>query len=62
LELATIKSYETDLITEREMMEILGFEDREELYEFFKRCDVPGASYTDEDSAAVEELLRRHNK
>jgi hypothetical protein len=40
LELAAIQAHLSDLITEREVMELLGFEDREELYEFFKRYDV----------------------
>lgn len=31
LELAVIKAYESDLITEREVMNIVGFEDREDL-------------------------------
>jgi uncharacterized protein UPF0175 len=48
LELAAIKAHEADLITEREVMEMLGFEDREELYEFFKRYDVR-SKYTIED-------------
>jgi hypothetical protein len=34
LEAATIKVYETDLITEREALEIPGFEYHEELYDF----------------------------
>ena len=34
LELAAIQAHESDLITEREVMEMLGFEDREELYDF----------------------------
>lgn len=57
LELATSKAHEFDLITEREVMEVLGFASREELYDFFKRYDVRGASYTAQDSAALEELL-----
>jgi len=40
LELAVIKAYESGLITEREAMNILGFEDEEQLSEFFKRYDV----------------------
>jgi hypothetical protein len=48
--------------TEREVMELLGFGDREELYDFFKQYDVRGASYTAEDSAALEELLRQDNR
>jgi hypothetical protein len=62
LELAVIKAYETDLITEREVMEMLGFEDREELYNFFKQYDVRGANYTNEDSEVLEELLNQHKR
>ena len=43
LELAAIKAHEADIIiTEREVIEMLGFEDREELHAFFKRYDVRG--------------------
>ncbi len=41
LELAAIQAYEADLITSREVQEMLGFESREELFEFFKRYSVP---------------------
>ena len=41
LELAAIKLYEDDAITGRQVMEMLGFESREELFEFFKRYGVP---------------------
>ena len=64
LELAAIKAHEADLITEREVMEMLGFEDREELWEFFKRHDVR-SKYTAEDfaseRAALDALLTRRN-
>jgi hypothetical protein len=40
LELAVIKAYESGLITEREATNILGFENGEELSEFFKRYDL----------------------
>lgn len=41
LELAAIKAYEAGLITERQVMEMLGFTSRtEELYPFFKSHDV----------------------
>ncbi len=40
LELAAIQAHEAELITERDVMEMLGFECREELYEFFKSHDV----------------------
>jgi len=65
LELAAIKAHEADLITEREVMEMLGFEDREELYEFFKRYDVR-STYTAEDfekeGAALEEMLAKKGR
>lgn len=49
LELAAIKAYESDLITERQVMEMLGFTSRtEELYPFFKAHDVR-QNYTLED-------------
>lgn len=64
LELAAIKAHEADIITEREVMEMLSFEDREELYAFFKRYDVR-SKYTAEDfaseRAALDALLTRHN-
>ena len=64
LELAAIQAHESDLITEREVMEMLGFEDREELYVFFKRYDVR-SKHTSEDfernGAALEDLLRNHH-
>lgn len=65
LELAAIQAHLADLITEAEVMDMLGFEDREELYEFFKRYDVR-SKHTSEDfersGAALDELLRRHNR
>jgi hypothetical protein len=65
LELAAIKAHEADLITEREVMEMLGFEDREELYEFFKRYDVR-SKYTAEDfekeGTALEEMLAKKGR
>lgn len=40
LEFAAIQAHEAELITERDVMEMLGFDCREELYEFFKAHDV----------------------
>lgn len=40
MELAAIAAYESGLITERQVMETLGFESREALLEFFRRHDV----------------------
>jgi hypothetical protein len=56
LELAVIKLYENDRITSREVQEMLGFEDREELFEFFKRYDVR-SKYTIEDLERDRETL-----
>ncbi len=65
LELSAIQAHESDLITEREVMEMLGFQDKEELYDFFKRYDVR-SKYTSEDfeteGAALEALLARNGK
>lgn len=62
LELFAIGAYETNTITGRQVMELLGFESREELYEFFKSNDVKN-DYTIEDleadSAALAALLDR---
>lgn len=63
LELAAIQAHESDLISEVGVMEMLGFEDREELYEFFKRHDVR-SKHTSEDfessNVALDELLICH--
>lgn len=64
LELAAIQAHEANLITEQEVIEMLGFEDREELWEFFKRHDVRSKHTTEDfirENAALEELLGRHN-
>ena len=65
LELAAIKAHEADLITEREVIEMLGFEDREELYEFFKRYIIRAVSTQVRTSsgvyAALDELFSRQN-
>ena len=64
LELAAIQAHESDLITEREVMEMLGFEDREELYDFFKRHDVR-SKHSSEDfkrsGAALDDLLKQYH-
>jgi hypothetical protein len=49
LELAAIKAYEADLISARQVREMLGFESREELFAFFKANDVRDHSFTMED-------------
>lgn len=64
-ELAAVKAYEAGLIGERDVMDMLGFESREELYELFKRYDVR-SDYTSEelerDVAALDALLRKHRR
>jgi hypothetical protein len=65
LELAIIKAYESDRITGKQVMDILGFPDRETLYQFFKANDVR-SDYTLEDlqrdAANLEELLSKHGR
>ena len=56
LELAVIKAYESDLITEREVMNILGFADRAELSEFFRQYAVRDVS---NHQGALGEISRR---
>jgi len=62
LELATIKAYELNRITGKQVMEVLNLPDRETLYQFFKDNDVKD-SYTieelDSDTRALEALLQR---
>jgi molybdopterin-binding protein len=65
LELAAIKAYEADIITGRQVQEMLGFADREELYAFFKANDVRhdySIEDLERDSAALAELIRRHKR
>lgn len=71
LELAVIKAYESSLITEREVLNVLGFKDREALCEFFKQYDLrepqrdvsaPHASYQrtlDESGRRQEAILKQ---
>jgi len=49
LELAAVKAYEANLITEWGVIDMLGLDGREELYEFLKRYDVRDRSYTVEE-------------
>jgi hypothetical protein len=46
LELAAIRAYEAGLVTEWGVIDMLGFKDREELYDFFKANDVRDTSFT----------------
>jgi hypothetical protein len=57
LELTAIQAYESDLITEWNVIEMLGFDGREELYAFFKRYDVRGPGYSAADFDKVHALL-----
>jgi hypothetical protein len=57
LELAAIKAYEADLITEWGVIDMLGLEDREELYALFKRYDVRDHSYTMEEFEKGQAVL-----
>jgi hypothetical protein len=63
LELAAIKAYEANLITEWGVIDMLGLEDREELYALFKRYDVRDRDYTLEEfekgQAALDALLNK---
>ena len=57
LELAAIKAYEADLITEWGVIDMLGLEDREELYALFKRYDVRDHNYTMEEFEKGQAVL-----
>ncbi len=46
LEILAIELYKADLFTSRQVREFLGFETREELWEFFKRNDVRDHHFT----------------
>lgn len=49
LELAAIQAHQADLITSRQVQEMLGLADREELFAFFKANDVRDHSFTMEE-------------
>ena len=49
LELAAIRAYEAGLITEWGVIDMLGFADREELFDFFRENKVCDTSYTIEE-------------
>ena len=63
LELAALKAYEADLLTEWGVIDMLGLDGREELYEFFKRYDVR-ATHLDlaRESEKLAALLAQHNR
>ena len=46
LEFAAIRAYQAGLVSEWGVIDMLGFEDREELYDFFKANDVRDTSFT----------------
>jgi Uncharacterised protein family (UPF0175) len=56
-ELATIKAYEADLITEWGVIDMLGLEDREDLYALFKRYNVRDHSYRMEEFEKGQAVL-----
>jgi hypothetical protein len=63
LELAAIKAYEANLIDEWEVIEMLGLDGREELYELFKRYDVRAAHIDlQKESEKLAALLAEHNR
>ena len=66
LELAAVKAYEADLITEWGVIDMLGLDGREELYEFLKRYDVRDRSYTVEEleqgRATLAALLDKNDR
>ncbi|MBL8190437.1 MAG: UPF0175 family protein [Acidobacteria bacterium] len=55
LELATIKAYELNRITSKQVMEALNLPDRETLHQFFKNNEV-------KDGYTMEELERDTDK
>jgi hypothetical protein len=57
LELAAIRAYEADLITSRQVQEMLGLEDREELFAFFKTNDVRDHHFTMEELERGRETM-----
>ena len=62
LELAAIRAHEANLLTSRQVQEMLGFADREELFAFFKANDVRDHSFTMEElerGRDVMALLRK---
>lgn len=63
LELAAIKAYEANLIDEWEVVETLGLDGREELYELFKRYDVRAAHIDlQKESEKLAVMLAEHNR
>ncbi|MBS1789208.1 MAG: UPF0175 family protein [Acidobacteria bacterium] len=65
LELATIKAYELNRITGKQVMEALNLPDRETLYQFFKDNDVKDGYTMEElerDTDALEALLQQQQQ
>lgn len=64
LEFVAIEAHQADLITEHEVSDVLGFENRDELWEFFKRYDVR-SKHTREDfekgRATLASLLAQYS-
>jgi Uncharacterised protein family (UPF0175) len=57
LELAAIQAYESELITGRQVMKMLGFESREELYTLFKDYGLQDQNFTMEELERGRETL-----
>lgn len=63
LELTAVKAYETDVIDEWEVIEMLGLGGREELYELFKRYDVRATHINlQKESEKLAALLAQHSR
>lgn len=62
LELAAIKAYERDLLGEWGVIDLLGLDGREELYEFFKRYDLRADHFDlKQESDKLAALLARQS-
>ena len=65
LELATVKAYELNRISSKQVMEALNLPDREMLYQFFKNNEVKNAYTMEElerDTDKLEALLQQRQQ
>lgn len=62
LEYAAIGAYSADILTSRQVQEMLGFTDREELFAFFKENDVRDQSFTLEELESGREAMAHLRK
>ncbi len=65
LELATVKAYELNRISSKQVMEALNLPDRETLYQFFKNNEVKNAYTMEElerDTDKLEALLQQRQQ